>query len=222
MGRFAEVEADSGWQFARVADYLQRPSHRAAMFATALEETHHAFLFRKLASRGGLRHEGSGLARKALVSSVADMPRFLAYSHISEGMIHGEFDAIAAASGDPAVAQVLASISADESGHEDGASKMLHEIVPQETLKRAIRKARWRRSWDDWMHVVHGIGKINALFWLGLIYLTLGGFAAPLCRRRLQRVRHDRELQYPDLIPTQNRPLQYAGRQSSGGTGVES
>jgi len=210
LGRFAEVEADSAWHFARAADFLQRPTHRAAMLATALEETHHAFLFRKIASRGGSRHGASGLARKTLVASAADLPGFLAYSHISEGLVHGEFCAIAAASGDRAVADVLAAISTDESGHEDGAAQMLHEIVPQATLTRALRKARWRRRWDDWMHVAHTIGKFNAMLWLSLIYLILGGLAAPLCRQRLRHNSAARHPQDGSTPATRAQPVQYS------------
>ena len=210
LGRFSEVEADSAWHFARAADFLQRPEHRAAMLATALEETHHAFLFRKIASRSGARHGSSGLARKTLVASAADIPGFLAYSHISEGLVHGEFCAIAAASGDRAVADVLDAISTDESGHEDGAEQMLHEIVPAETLKRAMRKARWRRRWDDWMHVAHTIGKLNAMLWLSLIYLILGGLAAPLCRQRLRRKVGGQHPQEGSVTSTGAQSLQYS------------
>lgn len=209
LGRFSEVEADSAWHFARAADFLQRPEHRAAMLATALEETHHAFLFRKIASRGGSRPGSSGLARKTLVACAADIPGFLAYSHISEGLVHGEFCAIAAASGDRAVADVLAAISADESGHEDGAAQMLHEIVPEEALTRAMRKARWRRRWDDWMHVAHTIGKFNAMLWLSLIYLILGGLAAPLCRRRLHGKGGTQHPQDGSATLAAAQPLQY-------------
>lgn len=217
LGRFSEVEADSAWHFTRAVDFLEHPKHRAAMLATALEETHHAFLFRRIAARGGARHTNSGRARKTLVASSADIPGFLAYSHISEGLVHGEFSAIAAASGDAAVAGVLAEIGADESGHEDGASEMLHEIVPRETLARAIRKARWRRRWDDWMFVAHSIGKLNAMLWLSLIYLVLGGFAAPLCRQRLRRRRDTQQPERGDVTTAEAQPLQYAGRQGSGG-----
>jgi rubrerythrin len=216
LGRFSEVEADSAWHFARAADFLQLPKHRAAMLATALEETHHAFLFKKIASRAGARHGNSGLARKTLVASSADIPGFLAYSHISEGLVHGEFTEIAAASGDPAVAQVLAEIGADESGHEDGASQMLNEIVPRETLRRAVRKARWRRRWDDWMFVAHAIGKLNAALWLSLIYLILGGFAAPLCRQRLRRKGATGQPETAGTRAAAAQSLQYAGRQGSG------
>jgi|SRR6185437_11093165 len=211
LGRFSEVEADSAWQFARAADFLQLPKHRAAMLATALEETHHAFLFRRIASRGGARHGSSGLARKTLVACAADIPTFLAYSHISEGLVHGEFTAIAAASGAPEVAEVLAEISQDESGHEDGASQMLHEIVPRATLARALRKARWRRRWDDWMYVTHFIGKLNATLWLSLIYLLLGGFAAPLCRQRLRRKRGAQQPQQISVKAGEAQPLPYLG-----------
>lgn len=211
LGRFSEVEADSAWHFARAADFLQFPRHRAAMLATALEETHHAFLFRKIASGGGVRPATSGLARKTLVASAADIPAFLAYSHISEGLVHGEFTAIAAASGAAPVVEVLAEISRDESGHEDGAAQMLHEIVPRERLARALRKARWRRRWDDWMSVAHFFGKLNAALWLSLIYLILGGLAAPLCR---QRLRHSRGTRQPE--PADAQSLRYLQRQGSG------
>jgi hypothetical protein len=87
---------------------------------------------------------------------------------------------------------------------------MLHEIVPEEALTRAMRKARWRRRWDDWMHVAHTIGKFNAMLWLSLIYLILGGLAAPLCRQRLRRKGGAQQLQDGSATIAEAQSLQYS------------
>jgi rubrerythrin len=187
LARFSDVEADSAWHFGNAADLLEHPIHRAAMIATAVEETHHAYLFKNLATRDGGDPGASGLARKQLLGSAADLPRFLAYTHISEGRIHQEFSVIARASVDADVKATIASISADEGAHEEDARQMLREVISPQVLERAIHHAKWKRTYDDWMFAVGGLGHLNSTIWLSLVYLALGGVAAASCRRRLKR-----------------------------------
>jgi rubrerythrin len=183
LGKFADVEADSSWHYMIAAELMDQPGHRAAMVLTSLEETHHAYLFNRLKSRGGA---DMVISRKRLLGSAADLPEFLAYSQIAEGQINREFCFIAEASGDEDVRAVIRSISSDEAAHENDAFFLLRQLVPEAQFRRTLRRARWKRSYDNWMELIHSLGSVNAALWLSLIYLTLGWIAAPSCRRRLR------------------------------------
>jgi rubrerythrin len=188
LGKFADVEADSAWHYTIAADFLDQPAHRAVMVLAALEETHHAYLLNRLESRGGGAGRG-GISRKRVLGSAADLASFLAYSQIAEGQIHGEFGSIADASGDEEVAAVIRSISSDEGAHETDAAFVLRQLVPEAEFRRSIHRARWKRTFDNWMELIHSIGKVNAALWLSIIYLFLGWIAVPSCRRRLSPAR---------------------------------
>jgi rubrerythrin len=185
LGKFADVEADSSWHYTIAADLMEAPEHRAAMLLTALEETHHAYLFNRLKPRGG-GADTVPISRKHMLGSAADLPDFLAYSQVAEGHINREFSLIAKASADEDVKAVIRSISSDEGAHEEDALGLLRQLVPEAQLRRALRRARWKRSYDNWMELIHSLGSVNAAFWLSVIYLTLGWIAAPSCRRRLR------------------------------------
>jgi hypothetical protein len=60
------------------------------------------------------------------------------------------------------------------------------------------------------MHVAHTIGKLNAMLWLSLIYLVLGGLAAPLCRQRLRRSGGARQPQDGNATIAGTEALQYS------------
>lgn len=185
LGRFADVEADSSWHYTIAADLMEKPVHRAAMVLTALEEIHHAYLFNKIKSPSGAA-DTAPISRKRMLSSAADLPDFLAYSQVAEGHINREFGLIAAASADEDVKEVIRSISSDEGAHEEHASGLLRDLVPEAHFRRALRRARWKRSYDNWMDLIHFLGSANASLLLSLIYMLLGWIAAPGCRRRLK------------------------------------
>ena len=196
LGRFADVEADSSWHYTIAADLMEQPDHRAAMVLTALEEIHHAYLFNKIKFRSGVV-DTAPISRKRMLGSVADLPDFLAYAQVAEGHINREFSLLAEASADDDVKEVIRSISSDEGAHEEDASGLLRDLVPDAQFRRALRRARWKRSYDNWMDLIYLLGSANAALWLSLIYLTLGWIAAPGCRRRLKPAGRS----YPDPAP---------------------
>jgi rubrerythrin len=188
LGKFADVEADSAWHYSVAADLLRQPAHRAEMVLTALEEVHHAYLFDRLATRHGTVEKRS-ISRKRLISSADDLPGFLAYARIAEATIHNEFNALAEASGDEEARAAIQAISCDESAHEEDALTLLHQLTTEASFRSALRRARLKRVYDDWMEVVRSIGTANAFVWLSAIYLILGWIGRASCQQRLDQGR---------------------------------
>ncbi len=136
--RFAEVEADSAWQFLRAMEVLELPHQRAAMFHDALEEMEHAAGFHSLARAYAERPLPLCRDRReALLHTPEDLGEFLAYIYEGEREVYGEFEDYCLAIRREDIRAWLQHIREDEAGHQDTALATLVEVLGgEDKLKR--------------------------------------------------------------------------------------
>ena len=186
--RFAQVEADSAWQFLQAMNVLQRPQQVAAMFHDALEEMEHAAGFHSLARSYAARPLPLCRDRReALLEDTEGLGRFLTYIYEGEREVYEEFEDYARAVGRQDIRAWLQHIREDEEGHQDTALSTLIEVLGgEDQLSQLVRATRWRRTKESLARLSHRLGDLFSGVLLGVIYL----FAAPLlgraCQRRIQ------------------------------------
>jgi rubrerythrin len=181
LKRFGDVEADSAWQYLRALRMTDDVELRRMLFENVIEELKHSDLFYGAAhSLAARRIRSIDQARTPLIGDQKGMAGFLAFAHVSEKAIHGQFDSYAASCSLPEVAQVFCAISADEAGHESEARAHLERVAGTASVaRRAIWAAHAKRGYESWMRLVEPIGGIVFLVLFGILFLLLG----PLMRR---------------------------------------
>ena len=177
LKRFGDVEADSAWQYLCALDHCRDTAVRRTLFENVLEEFKHADAFYGAAhSLATQRLRGDEQRRTRLTAQPADLPRFLAYAHVCEEAIHGQFDSYASACGLPAVSQVFRDISADEATH--GSETLLHlERLAGSSgaARRALIRARLQRLYEAWMRFAARLGNVTFYPVLALLFFVFGG-----------------------------------------------
>ncbi len=196
--RFAEVEADSAWQFLRAMEILEEPHQRAAMFHDALEEMEHAAGFHSLARAYAERPLPLCRDRReALLHTPEDLGEFLAYIYEGEREVYGEFEDYCLAIRREDIRAWLQHIREDEAGHQDTALATLVEVLGgEDKLKRLIRQIRWRRQKESLVRLSTWIGNLFSGLLLGTIFLVSGPVFWWACRRRLRASLRDSEKRY--------------------------
>jgi hypothetical protein len=177
LKRFGDVEADSAWQYLCALDHCSDTGVRRTLFENVLEEFKHADAFYGAAhSLATHRLHGDNQRRTCLTARPTDLPRFLAYAHVCEEAIHGQFDSYASACRLPAVSQVFRDISADEATH--GSETLLHlERLAGSpgAARRALIVARLQRFYEAWMRFAARLGDITFYPVLALLFFVFGG-----------------------------------------------
>ena len=202
--RFADVEADSGWQALQLLYGVDDPALKAEFFEIALEESAHSRMFRQLAleldrdvERGWMPPGREALfaadATDGVVRAVADLM-------VNEQGVYGEFADYARASRRPRLAAIFARIREDEAGHGDCAGDMLAKMCGDRAqAQRALRHAGRRRFWRNYMAGSKAIGGAMMGLLLRAAFLALGGFgrafsgrAASAAEARVRQVQASR------------------------------
>jgi hypothetical protein len=189
LRRYADAELDSGWQLLRALPHFEDPTVRSCLFCHALEEFGHARLFEELLERGG----GGLLSRTVhgreplLPERPTDEERsdFLAYFHVGEREVFGDFSALSRAPLDPALREVFARIVREEEGHDEGALALLKRTDGGKDQRWRLLRQRWRRDWEGTMRFLRRAD--GPLFVsLAVVYYALGGFFYRGLRRRME------------------------------------
>jgi len=178
LQRFAVTENDSVWQLLWAICHVRAPEVRAKVFQHALEEAHHASEFdrisRALYSRCLMRPVTE---RKSLLDldSAHPVMNFMAYAHVGENDVFGQFDAYAAAVGRPEIQAVFNDSKLDERGHAGLTLQLCRRAAPSlSAARKAIFKVRLRRAYDDWLRFSKHLGEFTSGVILSVLYLTLG------------------------------------------------
>lgn len=176
LKRFGDVESDSAWQYLQALEVCSDPAVRRMLFENVLEEFKHADYFYGAAHALATERLRSPEQRRTLLTERPDdLPRFLAYAHVSEEAIHGQFDSYARACRLPAVAKVFRDISEDEASHGCETQACLRRLVGSDrAAARAVRRARGRRLYEAWMRSAARLGDVTFYPLLGLVFFIFG------------------------------------------------
>ena len=187
LHRFAEVEADSAWQYLNALELADDTILRRKLFDNFVEELEHAERFRQLAAKHGSgRHRPQPLERTRLAGRPADIPAFLAYTYLSELSVARRFGTYARSSTIPEVRAVYESIVLQEQGHHQGAWQDLLRLTGSgEDVRRLVRKAKLTRGREAWLRFGRRLGGLFSVVWLSACYVVFAPLLFLYCRRRL-------------------------------------
>lgn len=176
LKRFGDTEADSAWQYFQAIGMTQDAGLQSMLLRNVLEELRHAELFYTTAHEvAQARLQSPPAERMRLVDSPSGMAYFLAYVQESERVVHGEFEAYAAACSLPTVSQVFGRIAADEERHESEAGYFLDERAASPRHGRWLRvRARMQRQYESLVRASRRAGGHVFGAILTLVYLTYG------------------------------------------------
>lgn len=192
--RFGVTEKDSEWQILHALDDIDDPGTRARVLQHALEESHHAAEFTRVALQVAERLPPKPLPPRAAIyttgSGVEGLAGFAAYANVGEVDVFEQFDAYAAGIGPGDARSVFRESKLDELGHVGLTRAILDELVPDK--RRAdglVTQVRLRRAWDVWLRFGKTLGEINTTLLLTALYLVGGFFLWIPAARRLRDAR---------------------------------
>ncbi len=186
---FAATEADGGRDLSRAAELTADPLLRRLFLRHALDERHHAELFRArgrtmLAALGGEggSFEGRWLTpgergRDDLRVEDAGDASLLAFLHLSEKVAAARFEVYREVVADEETREVFRRILRDEVFHMRYTRTQLERIAP-ERHRRALWLARATRLWRGYLRVATALaGWLGTLVLLAQYFLVLPLFA---------------------------------------------
>lgn len=186
---FAATEADGGRDLSRAAELTADPLLRRLFLRHALDESHHAELFRArgrtmlaaLGGRGG-SFEGRWLTpgergRDDLRVEEEGAASLLAFLHLSEKVAAARFEVYRDVVADEETRQVFRRILRDEVFHMRYTRTQLERIAP-ERHRRELWLARARRLWNGYLRVAAAVaGRLGTVVLLAQYFLVLPLFA---------------------------------------------
>jgi bacterioferritin (cytochrome b1) len=188
---FAEVEADGGRDILRAAEVTPDPLLRRLYLAHAIDELHHADLFRERGT--ALLHsrfpQSNPLSQASWLGSgdhglddlrIEEEPddSLLAFLHLSEKAAAGRFaiyrDVV---QDDPSTRAVFEEILRDEVFHMNYTYTQLARVLPQ-SYRRRLWRARASRLWKRYLRVAAALaGLIGTLILTIQYFIVLPPFA---------------------------------------------
>ncbi len=210
---FAATEADGGRDLSRAAELTTDPLLRRLFLRHALDESHHAELFRArgrtmLAALGG---GGGWLEARWLtpgerggddlrVEDVKDAS-LLAFLHLSEKVAAARFEVYRDVIPDEETREVFRRILRDEVFHVHYTRTQLERIAP-ERHRRELWLARASRLWKGYLRVATALaGRLGTVILLAQYFLVLPLFAlaAKRAARRERPGWSERQREQPTL-----------------------
>lgn len=188
LKQFSEVEFDSAWQYFNAMNHVNSPMTQLMLFENILEEMEHSDAFLKSAHQLAARRLSyPQKARTVLVTSVEQMPYFLAFAHESEKAICSQFKGYAYACRHlPNVADVFKDIAFEEEKHEREAHVALVSLIgSSKSVNRLLWKVKINKYYKSWMRGTKHIGEFMFTVWLGVLYFIFSPFFCGYCKRRL-------------------------------------
>lgn len=185
--RFADVEADSGWQALQILYAVDDPRLKAELFEIALEEAAHARMFRKIALEfdPAVEHSWQPQSRESLYSKQRGAAAAVADLVVSEKAVYEEFSDYARATRDQRLISVFARIREDECEHGECADEILNRLTrgPDQT-RHELRAARRRRFMRNYLTGSKMIGSVIIGGLLRAAFFAFGWGGRLLGRRR--------------------------------------
>jgi hypothetical protein len=187
LNRFSQVEADSGWQMLRALTVVESPEFRVKLFSNALEEIHHAALFRSAASR----HASAPLPltshrRHAVFAPERGLAWFEAFHYVGEHDVYHQFHTYAMATADTELRRTFLEIRGDEAEHQKLAYAELCRLAgSRRKAQRLICSVRARRLRERCLRGARSVGDLWSSLVLTAIYYISGPFLRAASRRHL-------------------------------------
>src|SRR6185503_12078899 len=179
---FAEVEADGGRDILRAAEVTADPLLRRLYLEHAIDELHHADLFRQRgadllklrATRSSTLFDSNPLPGGHGLDdlSIEGEPdhRLLAFLHVAEKAAAGRFTIYRdVVSDDPSTRAIFEEILRDEVFHMNYTYTQLTRVLPR-SYRRQVWRARASRLWKRYLRVAAALAGVLGTAILALIY----------------------------------------------------
>src|SRR5712692_7128014 len=199
--RFAEVEADGGRDILRAAEVTPDPLLRRLYLAHAIDELHHADLFRErgaalLQKHAARSHAGSpanvlpgGHGLDDLCVEGEPDHRLLAFLHVAEKAAAGRFAIYRDVVGDdPSTRAIFEEILRDEVFHMNYTYTQLTRVLPK-SYRRQVWQARASRLWKRYLRVAAALAGLLGTLLLRIQYFILLPPFAWFAKRAAKRER---------------------------------
>ena len=191
---FEATEDDSAWQLLYGMKLVDSPSEKAEFFLQAIEEAHHAELFRQLfAQESTMQFKKLQTEKNLLYSKKCDSWKMPIYCLVGEKAAVTRFQNIIDVSRDEVINRTLKKIVADEVGHIHKAKELI-EVDGKDTkeVHREIKKIIRKRFYEAWLRSGRQITGTLITIILFTIYFSLGGIFAQILK--LQSWRRAKDL----------------------------
>lgn len=188
LHKFSLVEADSAWQMLRAMEAVDDPAYRAELFNNALEEVHHAYLFRRKAiSLTDRPFTDDFFVRKEILDGNGKLLKFKVAHYLGEKDVYEQFLSYARAVPDQEVRELFLDIRGDEEEHQRKARmKLIEELGSESALKKQIVRARLGKLYDGWIELGKAMGNVTFSVLFSVVYLLAGIFFSRWSRRYLK------------------------------------
>lgn len=192
LNKFSLIEADSAWQMLQALNAIDDLELRSELFNNALEEVHHAWLFRNLAKRIDRYPPGlSARSRLPLYDQSSGIDQFEAFHFVGEADVYEQFLTYANAAPTEEVRRTFLDIRGDEEEHQKLAFKNLVAMAGSEDqAQRMISRIRIKRFVEQCGRLLESTGSIIAAFPLGVFYLIFAPCLFGVCQRQLHSAWH--------------------------------
>lgn len=185
--QYEATEDDSAWQLLYGMKQIDDPGQKAELFTQALEEAHHAELFRELYKKETKQklHKVS-YEKKPLYAQKKHAWKLFVYCLIGEESAAKRFDHIANHLPQGAMRSTLQGIVADEIGHIHKAKELINvEGIAQDKIAKEINQINLRRFKEAWMRSGRHITTWITDMLLLCLYFILVPFFAVMKNRSL-------------------------------------
>jgi rubrerythrin len=189
LARFADVEADSAWQMLRALEASPDRELRAKLFENALEEMHHAEMFRTLAHQYAPYPPSTRDRRQEVFTEERGLPWFAAYHFVSENDVSEHFSAYAdAAPRESDLRRTFLAIRGDEEEHRAVARAELSRLAGSEARAAAlIRRVKAQRLYEAWKRLGARTANLLSSLLLNVVYVLTVPLLTWGARRHLRR-----------------------------------
>ena len=187
LNRFALVEADSAWQMLQAMEEVKDPEYRAELFNNALEEVHHAWLFKQQSNKYAQQpFVDAQNKRKRILGKNGDLLNFKVEHYLGEKDVYEQFLTYAPAVPHEEDRELFLEIRGDEEEHQRKARiKLLEELGSKAALQKKIIGQRLKKLYRGWIALGKGMGNLIFGVFLFLIYLIGGIFFKYYCKKSL-------------------------------------
>lgn len=183
--QFEATEDDSAWHLLSAAGRAEDPALAARLFAQALEESHHAEVFRDLYRRVGGRALDKASVERVPLFAGEPLWKLLVFCAVGEKSAARRFQSIANNLPAGEFRASLTKIIAEEAGHVHLATDLLAKTgQPLAVVRAETRAIKLRRLREAWLRAGRALTLLLSRALLALIFHVIGPLVAVAARAR--------------------------------------